>query len=225
MPEVATQNNSNYSVLDLLKQHYPSQYYGWPSESRTTIEASFDVWNATGPMGTIDVSSLPAASSLAPLTAEQYALAQGALNVWIDSTTLTLTYPARYYARYDTSAAQPTGVTGWFDAWDMSTVDGLAAASEMIPLTTDQWAVRMTGPQGVKDGALVDYTPPVVALPIKQQAQNEMAWISGQASMASAMGETFTADMKSYVKAVQAIANGTDTVSEALPPRPADIMS
>lgn len=43
--------------------------------------------------------------------------------------------------------------------------------------------------------------------------------------MAAAMGETFTDDMKSYVKAVKAIADGSDVTSKKLPDRPASIMS
>ncbi|QHC36417.1 hypothetical protein [Komagataeibacter xylinus] len=59
------------------------------------------------------------------------------------------------------------------------------------------------------------------------QAQATVAenWIQQQASLAAAMGETFTADMKAYVLAVSAIASGTDTTSTALPAQPTDVMT
>jgi hypothetical protein len=76
----------------------------------------------------------------------------------------------------------------------------------------------------VENGALVDYTAPAVAIPLKTQAASAQAWIQQQANLAAAMGEVFTADMKAYVKAIAAIANGTDTTSTALPAQPSDVM-
>ncbi|MGS0649174.1 hypothetical protein ACU81Q_16320 [Komagataeibacter melomenusus] len=69
------------------------------------------------------------------------------------------------------------------------------------------------------------YTPPAVAVPLKTQAATAQAWIQQQANLAAAMGETFTADMKSYVTAITAIANGTDTTSTTLPAQPTDVMT
>ena len=59
---------------------------------------------------------------------------------------------------------------------------------------------------------------------LKAQATTTQAWIQQQASLAAAMGEVFTADMKAYVKAIAAIANGTDTTSTVLPAQPTDVM-
>lgn len=136
-------------------------------------------------------------------------------------------YPDRYYASYDKTASQPTAVTGWYDTWDMSSVSNVPAASDMIVVTESEWndiSFRVSIGKGVKDGVIVDYTSEVT-VPIKTQAANELTWISSEASLASAMGETFTDAMKAYVKAIQAIANGTDTASASLPDRPTDIMS
>ena len=69
--------------------------------------------------------------------------------------------------------------------------------------------------------AASDFRAPVS---LKTQATTAQAWIQQQASLASAMGEVFTADMKAYVKAIAAIANGTDTTSTALPAQPTDVM-
>jgi hypothetical protein len=76
----------------------------------------------------------------------------------------------------------------------------------------------------VINGQLVDYAPPTVPVPLKTQATTAQAWIQQQANLASAMGEVFTADMKAYVLAVNAIASGADTTSTALPAQPASVM-
>ena len=219
-----TDTTSTLSVLELLKHNYPSQYYGIPNTSGDFLSTVLDVWNAKYlNENPVTLPQLSAASALVPLTVTQFALAKGATNIGITGTALL--YPSRFYATYDTAAVQPTGVTGWFDTWTLSTTKNLPAASDMLALTQDQWNDRATGPQGVKDDDLVDYTPPAPVVPLETQAQTELAWIASQASMAAAMGETFTDNMKAYVKAIQAIAGGTDTTSTALPARPATIMN
>lgn len=70
--------------------------------------------------------------------------------------------------------------------------------------------------------AASDFRAPVS---LKTQAISAQSWILQQANLASAMGEVFTADMRAYVKAINAIANGTDTTSTALPSQPTDIMT
>ncbi|MCI1909006.1 MAG: hypothetical protein LKI99_04750 [Acetobacter fabarum] len=130
-------------------------------------------------------------------------------------------YPARYYA----DMSKPCG---WYDMAMFSSVEGLPAANTLYAMTPAQWAAKGgdTGarPMAVVNGVLVDYTPPAVPVPLKTQAAYALTWIQQQASLAAAMGETFTADMKSYVKAIAAIANGTDTTSTALPAQPVDVM-
>lgn len=59
---------------------------------------------------------------------------------------------------------------------------------------------------------------------VQSQAVSAQVWIQQQASLAAAMGEVFTTDMKAYVKAINAIASGADTTSTALPAQPADVM-
>lgn len=75
------------------------------------------------------------------------------------------------------------------------------------------------------NGTWLFSAPEVPTLTLVQQAQNAKAWIQQQANLAAAMGEVFTADMKAYVKAITAIASGTDTTSTALPAQPADVMA
>ena len=129
-------------------------------------------------------------------------------------------YPDRYYARYDHTASQPAPVTGWFDTQTLSTTANLPEASLMVPMTAEQWDGRLSGPQFVSEGALVAYTPPPVLAPLKDQAALQQPWIASQATLAAAMGETFTDTMKAYVKAIQALASGADTTTTALPTRP-----
>lgn len=130
-------------------------------------------------------------------------------------------YPARYYATL-------TKPCSWYDMWMFPSPDGLPAVNTLYAMTAEQWAAK-GGDNGalsmcVENGALVAYTPPVVPVPLKTQAATAQTWIMQQANLAAAMGETFTSDMKSYVKAIAAIANGTDTTSTALPAQPVDVM-
>ena len=74
---------------------------------------------------------------------------------WEDS------YPARYYA-YSNTASLLGGYpsVGWIDvSIYSSTSTWIPAAADMIALTEDQWNARSLGPQIVKDGAVVTYTP------------------------------------------------------------------
>lgn len=130
-------------------------------------------------------------------------------------------YPKRYYAQYDGSGY----ITHWFDTWEMGSLDGVPPAASMMAITEAQWNdpdVHAALGVGVKDGAIVAMT---YTIPLATQAQAELGWVNQQASLASSMGETFTDAMRSYVKAVQAIASGTDTTSTALPARPDPVMS
>ncbi|NVN02236.1 MULTISPECIES: hypothetical protein [Asaia] len=132
------------------------------------------------------------------------------------------TWASQYYATLDKPC-------GYYDLSVFTSLENVPPESDLFALTADQWAARMDGmsvlSKAVVDGVWGDYVTPIPPVPLKTQANDALTWIASQASMASAMGETFTADMKSYVKAVQAIANGTDTTSTALPYRPTDIMS
>jgi hypothetical protein len=135
-------------------------------------------------------------------------------------------YPARYYA-YANMAQLRDGhpVVGWVDVSEFSAPPAwLPDAADMIAQTDAQWAERNSGNQIIVSGSVQTYTPPNVPVPLKTQATTAQAWIQQQANLASAMGEVFTADMKAYVKAIAAIASGTDTTSTALPAQPTDVM-
>lgn len=128
-------------------------------------------------------------------------------------------YPARYYATFDKPCA-------WFDTWAMSNPDVIPPLTDLYAMTHEEWEAK-GGDNGslsmaVIDGKLIKY---VQNVSVQHHAENEILWINQQASLASVMGETFTEDMKNYVKSVRAIAAGTDTTSTSLPTRPTDIMS
>lgn len=134
-------------------------------------------------------------------------------------------YPSRYYVAYDTAAAQPTPVTARYDMAQYDDLSGLPAASDLIALTAEQYSAIGLSGIGVSGGKVVPYSPPAPPVPLQTQAKNAQAWITQQANLTAAMGETFTADMKAYVLAINAIASGTDTTSTALPAQPTDVMT
>ncbi|WP_242621896.1 hypothetical protein [Komagataeibacter xylinus] len=109
---------------------------------------------------------------------------------------------------------------------DLSTLyapDFVAACVDVTAVTpqpADHWTATKSA------AGVWSFAAPVAAtVSLAQQATAAQSWISQQASLATAMGETFTADMKAYVLAIAAIANGTDTTSTALPAQPTDVMT
>lgn len=134
-------------------------------------------------------------------------------------------YPDRYYASYDTTASQPTPVTGWYDTWDMSSVSEVPAASDMIAISETDWnnttTFRLPIGKGVKDGKIIDYTPTPAPLPLKTQAQSALT--TARTTVYNNYGilnEPTPTEWVTYLKALMAIANGTDTTSTALPTAP-----
>lgn len=126
------------------------------------------------------------------------------------------TYPARYYASLDKPCA-------WYDTWAMSKPEVIPPVSELYAMTEAEWQAK-GGDYGSKSMAVIDgkLVPYVQTVSVQHQAENELSWINQQAALASAMGETFTDEMKAYVKAIKAIATGADTSSTELPQRPSD---
>lgn len=206
----------------LIASAYPARYYAQYDRSATGITL------VTGLVDTqaddARINALPAAADMIALTPAQWSLAQRAQSIHVQDGKLL--HPARYYASFDLSAAQPTPVLGWYDTWAMSNVANVPAASDMIAVTEKDWdditAFRKSNGRGVQDGKIIDYTPPV---PLSVQAQAEQSWIQQQESRAFVRGQKFTAEMLAYADAIEAIAEGTDTASTRLPDRPATIMS
>lgn len=215
------------TALAAIQAAYPSRYYGQYDTTQpgvTTLTTVMDVWNGQSVSGApFNVLVLPAADTMVPLTAEQFALAATAKNIWVKNGTLL--YPARYYASYDTTAAQPTIVSAWCDTWGMSDLAVLATASDMIAVSATDWdstTFCLPNGKGVKDGAIIDYEPPAPAVPMATQAASALTTARTYVNNNYTMLNEATPDAwVTYLKALMAIANGTDTTSTALPASPA----
>lgn len=211
------------SVGALIKSAYPAQYYATKGEN--ALSTLMDVWSGKTITGqAVDLLSIPAVSSLVALSAAQWALASvpsvtGQSNIFVTGSALT--YPDRYYCDKNSPCAV-------YDMWGFSSAPTSPALADLYPITADAYADRQQNPRqqyyDTTTGKLADYVPPVVVVPLADRAAAEVSgWIQSQINYAAAMGETFSDAMKAYVKAVQAIASGTDKTSTALPDRPTDI--
>ena len=224
--------DTSVTALAAIKAAYPQQYYGTYDKTATTVSkltSAIDVWSAEDANGTqIDILGLAAASDMIPLTSGQFSLAKNASNIWVLSGSLA--WPSRYYASYDTTATQPTAVTGWFDAWSIGG-DGAASppavlpsAADLVAVTSAQWedsSFHVSVGKGVQSGAIVDYTAPVV-IPLKDQAATALASARTYVNNNYTMLNEATPDAwVTYLKALMAIAIGADTTSTALPTAPA----
>lgn len=80
------------------------------------------------------------------------------------------------YANFDHTVAQPAPVLGWYDT-DFVTYPNMPQDADLLVLTQDQWNAHMTNPGGwaVHAGALVSYTPPVIAPTLAEQAATLLA--------------------------------------------------
>jgi hypothetical protein len=72
------------------------------------------------------------------------------------------------YAHFDHTAAAPALVLGWYDT-ALFEYPNLPDAADLLLLTTDQWAARLSQQWGVQSGALVPYVPPTPPPPTVQQ--------------------------------------------------------
>ncbi len=206
--------------LDELKAAYPAQYYGLCDSAASGVSSLITAVDAWAVNGVYAGANLPAAAAMIALTAGQYALAQGASSIPVQGGALL--YPARYYASYDTTAAQPTHVTGWFDSWDMTSLTAVPAATAMVALSPAQWAdpaLRMASGKGVQGGAIVECIQ-TDTLPVQAQAALNAARAYVQNTYLI-LNEATPDAWVAYIKALMAIANGSDTAATALPAQPA----
>ncbi|MCP1271995.1 hypothetical protein [Acetobacter cerevisiae] len=134
-------------------------------------------------------------------------------------------YPAGYYA-YSNNTELLDGYprVGWVDVSIFSAKpDWLPNAASMIPLTEDQWNARQFVNQVIKDGQVVTETPDVPVIPLKTQASSALSTARTYVyNNYGILNESTPDNWVTYLKALMAIANGTDTTSQALPVHPAD---
>lgn len=128
-------------------------------------------------------------------------------------------YPNQYYAMQTSETLGGYPLLGWVDvSLFQAAPSWLPAASELLPLTAQQWSAR-TSSQILVDGKIEQYTPP--AITVAEQAatllKTEQAAVMQRFTV---YGDDTPADWVTYLKALRAIANGTDTTSTALPEAP-----
>mgnify|MGYP001387686308 CR=1 FL=1 len=134
---------------------------------------------------------------------------------------LKAAYPNRYYADYNKPCS-------WYDMWIYSSTSGLPAADTLFPLTEEQWNDKggYTHSQlmYVDNGALVAYSPAVTPPTLAQQAASVLStqktYITEEYLV---YGLSVPADWATYMQALKAISDGTDTTSTALPTQPTDV--
>ncbi len=124
---------------------------------------------------------------------------------------------SRYYAKIDPETKQ---IVGWYDRYNYSgdPID----PSVLVPLSDAAWAQHVSGPQPLMAwhaGEIIPYIPP--PKPLKFQAetaiQETRVTIYNNYGM---LGEPTPAAWVEYLRALLAIANGTDTTSTTLPTAP-----
>jgi len=116
-------------------------------------------------------------------------------------------------AQFDSKAAQPTAVIGWYDTDELE-YPNLPAPSELIMLTDDEWNVRMDEPWYVQDGKLVPKPAPTAAqLLIDAQAVRigimESAYLASIQLPVAYMATTFQADAGSQDVLTKCLAAGS----------------
>ena len=106
-----------------------------------------------------------------------------------------------------------------------SDTSGFPPESSLLKITQAQFSARTAGPYGVSNGGLVLYVPPAQpAQVISLKTQAETLLKSQQAYVMqnyAIYGDETPTEWLTYLKALRAIANGTDTTSTTLPTAPA----
>lgn len=121
-----------------------------------------------------------------------------------------------YYAAIDPE----TGIVqGWYKIFTQAT----AANFRAITLADYKRLFTLPGAKIDDTGALVSYTPPVVPVPLKTQAEAALQQARANVyNQFGILGEPTPAAWVAYLKALMAISSGADTTSAALPIAPSD---
>lgn len=126
----------------------------------------------------------------------------------------------------------PMPIRGWATvplSPDLTDDERLWQAAPHIPsgcravrlnITDEAWAARPIVNPALSNGTIIQGPSPVI--PLKERATAAMQQVQQQATMTSAMGETFGPEMQAYVRALRAIISGADTTSTTLPTAPTD---
>ena len=132
-------------------------------------------------------------------------------------------YSNRYYAYGNTdSIINGYPVVGWVDVTLYTDKpDWLPDANAMVALTDEQWNARLFVNQVIKAGQIVTETHDVPAIPLKTQASSALSTARTYVyNNYGILNETTPDNWVTYLKALMAISNGTDTASTVLPNSP-----
>lgn len=131
-----------------------------------------------------------------------------------------------YYAQTTKQYDGADMVTGWFDITNQSDPASLPALDSLTPITAEefqrQYSQKVRTDWQIVDGKIAPYQQSRPPIPLKDQASAAMQQVQQQATLVTAMGDTFGPKMRDYVKSLRAIINGSDTTSTALPTAPDD---
>lgn len=123
------------------------------------------------------------------------------------------------YAQYNPAVAAPSPVMGWYDT-AVFDYPNLPPAADLLEMTAEQWDARMTGLWAVSAGALVAYTPPVIAPDTRAAAQAALDKSDVTMIRCYEHGVAVPADWTTYRAALRAHASGGPTTA-AMPVVPA----
>lgn len=126
----------------------------------------------------------------------------------------------KYYASYNTSVSESAPVAGWYDSSVQTWPD---YSKGFIEITADQYANRNNGLFAVSNGKLISIAVPDIVQTLGQQANIALA--SARTTVYNNYGilnEATPDEWVTYIKALMAIVNGTDTTSTILPTQPTD---
>ncbi|MFT8367556.1 MAG: hypothetical protein ABF646_02265 [Acetobacter papayae] len=215
------------TALDAIKAAYPAQYYGDYSAGYLTRSTLIDVWNGvTQDKQSVNLLSLPAASDLLTLTSDQWTLSNVAGvtgHFYVPVSAEALAYPQRFYC--DKNA--PCAV---YDMWGFSSAPTEPALTDLYSITAAAYTDRQANPRqqyyDTATGALADYAAPVPVITLAQQATTVLATArttvyNNYGILNEATPDTWVA----YLKALMAIANGSDATSTELPSQPAETVA
>ena len=129
------------------------------------------------------------------------------------------------YAQFNPDVAAPSPVIGWYDT-DEFTYQNMPAASDLLLLTSSEWAERISNPSGwaVSNGALVAYAPTISAAQtfsaLQSQASALLAASDRTIIRCYENGVVVPSAWAMYRTELRAIASGTNANATELPVRP-----
>lgn len=121
-----------------------------------------------------------------------------------------------YYVAIDPD----TGIVqGWYQIFSRATAPNFRE----ITLADYERLSMMPGAKIDATGNLVEYTPPTVVIPLKNQAESALQRARTHIyNNYGILGEPTPAAWVTYLRSLMAISSGTDTTSTALPAAPSD---